>query len=188
MKRTNVFTHLSKVFAVTSILISCTWATTHIVKFGGSAGFKYVPASLSAAVDDTVRWEGDFSVHPLSSTVIPAGSESWHVSSGNTFSYVITIPGTYKYRCDLHTDMTGEFQADMTGISHPGPHFGTQTTAAVMHIISLNGRKRATLPYRITQVGSFSQSSAGKPAADGIYFIKVKYNDKKRVVKFLSVQ
>ena len=86
-------------------------ATTHVVQFGGSLGFIYSPSSFSAHAGDTVKWEGDFSMHPLSSTSVPAGAASFHMGSGTSFSYVIETAGTYDYRCDTHVSvgMIGSF-------------------------------------------------------------------------------
>lgn len=162
-------------------------AATHIVKFGGSAGFKYVPASFSAAVGDTVRWEGDFIVHPLSSTTIPQGSQSWHVSSGGSFSYIIPVPGVYYYKCDLHSGMTGDFRAGATGISSPLQQIDSRTTPAVMQFIDLNGRERVTLPKRTVRRVGYSLPSAGKQA-NGIYCVRFIFITKERVVKSLSMR
>jgi plastocyanin len=93
-------------------------AATHVVQFGGSFGFAFSPASFTAAVGDTVKWEVDFTMHPLSSTTIPANAASWHVTSGTSFIYVISVPGSYGYQCDLHSSfgMVGSFQAAGSGV------------------------------------------------------------------------
>ena len=160
-------------------------AATHIVKFGGSAGFKYVPASFSAAIGDTIKWEGDFTVHPLSSTTIPAGSQSWHVSSGSSFSYVIAVPGVYHYKCDVHSGMTGDFQAGATGISHPVRQIDPPNTSTTNQIIDLAGR--AVLPKPTLRQGGYPLPSAGKQAI-GIHCIRLIFNNKEKVVKSLSLR
>jgi plastocyanin len=88
-------------------------ATTHVVQFGGGVGFTYSPSQFSATVGDTVKWEGEFAMHPLSSTSVPAGAQTWHNASGTSFSYMIEIPGSYAYHCDFHASigMTGTFVA-----------------------------------------------------------------------------
>ena len=53
-------------------------ATTHVVQFGGTFGFTYSPNSLNVSEGDTVQWEGDFSMHPLSSTSVPVGASSFN--------------------------------------------------------------------------------------------------------------
>ncbi len=100
---------------------SSTSATVHIVLFGGALGEAYSPNSFSAFVGDTVRWEGDFGIHPLSSTTIPGGASSWHNDAGTTFDYVIMVPGTFNYQCDVHQPiMVGSFSAVLTGVEASG--------------------------------------------------------------------
>jgi plastocyanin len=203
MKRTVFGNRLLKAYLLLLLLTpagTTAWATTHVVKFGGSAGFKYVPATLSAAVGDTVKWEGDFSVHPISSTTIPSGSQSWHASSGSSFSYTIAVAGAYNYKCDVHAGMTGSFQAGASGIGNsllpPGRlETGKQTAIAsmgsernlfvnitlprsgpaVLKIIDLNGRERGTLLNRVLSQGTYSIPFAGMPS-DGIYYIRLNCN------------
>jgi plastocyanin len=92
-------------------------ATVHVVKFGGTLGQTYDPSSISVAVGDTVQWQGAFSFHPLSSTTIPPGATSWHSGSGTVFSYVVEVPGTYNYQCDVHEPaMSGSFSATLSGV------------------------------------------------------------------------
>jgi plastocyanin len=88
--------------AVSLILPPAVHAAIHVVQFGGALGLVYAPANFAANVGDTVQWNGAFSMHPLSSTTIPAGAATWHNATGTTFSYVIRVAGTYNYQCDLH--------------------------------------------------------------------------------------
>jgi len=92
---------------------STAYATTHIIHFSGSFGQSYSPNSLDVSIGDTIKWEGDFSSHPLSSTTVPLGAQSFSQSSGTAFIYVITAAGTYLYHCDFHFSegMTGSFTA-----------------------------------------------------------------------------
>lgn len=96
------------------------YATTHVIQFGGSLGENYSPKSLAVLVGDTVEWVGDFSMHPLSSVSVPAGAASFHQGSGSTFSYPVTLAGSYQYQCDFHFSlgMVGGFAATTpTGIA-----------------------------------------------------------------------
>jgi len=92
---------------------STAYATTHIIQFSGSFGQSYSPNSLNVSIGDTIKWEGDFSSHPLSSTSVPPGAQSFSHSSGTSFIYVIAAAGTYLYHCDFHfsSGMTGSFEA-----------------------------------------------------------------------------
>ncbi len=200
MKRTVFGNRLLKAYLFALLLVpagNTAWATTHVVKFGGSAGFKYIPATLSASVSDTVKWEGDFAVHPLSSTTIPVNAQSWHVSSGTSYSYTIVEPGAYQYKCDVHSGMTGSFQAGASGIGNsllpPGHSEPVKLTViasmgskknllvnislpssgpAVLQIIDLNGREIGTLLDRVLSQGTYSIPLTGTPP-DGLYYIRL---------------
>jgi plastocyanin len=103
----------------TLVSTSTLLATTHLIQFGGSFGLSYSPNTLTVSVGDTIRWQGAFSLHPLSSTAIPAGAQTWTNSTGTAFTYVVQIPGTYTYQCDVHAPgMSGSFTAGAaTGVN-----------------------------------------------------------------------
>ena len=85
-------------------------AATHIINFQCC---EYTPSFVQAAVGDTIRWQGDFGDHPLSSTTIPAGANPFQNNSGTVFSYVIQVAGLYNYHCDFHQpSMAGSFNAN----------------------------------------------------------------------------
>jgi plastocyanin len=175
------------------------WATTHIVQFGGNAGLTYSPNTFSAAVGDTVKWEGDFSIHPLSSTTIPSGAQSWHNATGTTFAYVIAVPGAYHYQCDVHAGlgMTGSFQVSNTavrpglGTSMPGQtdrlriveivgQKGSGVRIAVprtefvtLAVFDLLGHEVATIINQKEEAGTFDIALAGRIAAPGFYFVRL---------------
>ncbi len=100
------------------LLFTCvgSFATIHPVTV---ANFQFSPANFSAQVGDTVRWTWSSGSHTTTSGNdnggIPAGAATWNenINSGSTtFEYVITIPGTYNYRCIPHApEMIGEFTA-----------------------------------------------------------------------------
>ena len=80
-------------------------AVTHTIEFGGALGSLYQPAQLFIAPNDSVRWQGDFSFHPLVSD-----SGLWTtVSSGSEFTFTFNEPGVYSYHCSFHSisGMTG---------------------------------------------------------------------------------
>ena len=114
----SVFQRMASILRIVIVITAVTTAhaTTHIIQFGGSFGLTYSPNALNVAVGDTIEWEGDFSMHPLSSTSVPAGAQSFHQGSGNVFLYPVSIEGTYLYRCDFHysAGMTGSFTANIT--------------------------------------------------------------------------
>lgn len=96
---------------------------THTILFGGLVGFQYSPQYIEAIVGDTLRWQGDFSLHPLSSTAVPVGASPWHVESGTGFNYPLLTAGPYRYQCDFHfsSGMVGSvFAVDYSPLGSPG--------------------------------------------------------------------
>ena len=134
-----LLTGMQLLFAVALIYSTSALATTHVVQFGGSLGFVYSPSSFSASVGDTVKWEGDFSMHPLSSTSVPSGAATFHMGSGTSFSYVIHDAGTYDYRCDVHVSigMVGSFTAAASAVLR---HAGVITNSASVALFTSGGR------------------------------------------------
>lgn len=92
------------------------FAATHTIVFGGSAGFAYSPAAVNVRVGDTITWTGNFAVHPLTSTTIPPGAPAWQHATGTDFSYVVTVPGTFNYKCTVHSGMVGSFTATVASV------------------------------------------------------------------------
>jgi len=95
-------------------------AATHTINFGGTLGHRYDPSSLTGvAVGDEIVWMGDFSEHPLTLTASPAGAQTFsHVNTGTSFSYTVTVAGSYSYQCDFHFSegMVGSFSTAGAGV------------------------------------------------------------------------
>lgn len=114
MKQQKILSSLLCVFLPAHV-----FCATHTITF---TNFSYNPSQLNVFVGDTIVFSGNFAAHPLSSTTIPSGAQSFHVSSGNSFTYVVTVAGTYNYRCDFHSDlgMNGSFTASvLSGTGDP---------------------------------------------------------------------
>jgi plastocyanin len=192
-------------------MVTVAHATTHIIQFGGSFGLHYSPNSLNVSVGDTIRWEGDFSMHPLSSTTIPVGGQSFHQTSGSVFSYSVIIAGTYLYQCDFHVGlgMTGSFSALLTGVENiqtsfqpdafrlkqnfPNPFNPTtmisfdipfQTTVS-LKIYNLIGQEVATIANENMPAGSYSKMWNAISMSSGIYYYRLQagaYSETKKLV------
>jgi plastocyanin len=96
------------------VVAAAAHATTHIIKFGGSLDDTYAPESMTIAVGDTIVWQGNFGKHPLTLETAPKGAAGFaHISSGDSYSYVVRVAGKYHYICDKHVDMgmEGDFTA-----------------------------------------------------------------------------
>ncbi len=182
--------------SMVSILVAAPRAlgTVIVVQFGGVLGEAYSPSSFFANVGDTVRWIGDFTVHPLSSTTIPPGASSWHNDTGTSFDYVIPVAGTYNYQCDVHAPlMVGSFTALVTGVgvsiaegsptafrleqNYPNP-FNPSTVvsyalpvASVVRLIVYDvlGREVAVLVNRQEDAGVYRVQFDGAGLASGVY-------------------
>ena len=102
-------------------------ATTHIINFGGQNGsptFGYAPSSLTVNVGDTIIWMGDFSApHTLVTTSVPGGAASISKTdqAGTSFTYMVTVAGSYQYECTIHASlgMKGSFTAAAAGVEIP---------------------------------------------------------------------
>ena len=69
------------------------------------ADFQFTPASLNVIVGDTIVWIWDNGSHTTTSTTIPTGAAVWSspmTSSNKVFQYIVTIAGTYQYKCIPH--------------------------------------------------------------------------------------
>jgi plastocyanin len=174
-------------------------AATHVVTFGGSVGFKYSPSNFNCSVGDTVKWEGSFSTHPLSSTTIPTGAASWHNASGSVFTYAVKVAGTYNYKCDVHSGsgMVGQFTAVATEVeekistvqpgsydlsqNYPNP-FNPKTTIrfsvpgsqnVVLTVYNVLGNKVATLTDGFQTAGVHELEFDASTLPSGIYYYKM---------------
>jgi plastocyanin len=142
----------AEVLIVSALVLA---AKTQVVQFGGALGFAYSPNSFSAKVGDTVEWQGDFTMHPISSTTVPANAPSWHNATGASFTYVIMVPGTYSYQCDIHVSlgMTGSFEATGSGVKDAGRKPDLNRT---LNSVSVNVERplQPLIKYYVPQSGS----------------------------------
>jgi len=69
---------------------------------------KFNPEDLTINVGDTVTWtNNDGMGHTATSTDGPASFDSENIAAGATWSFTFTEAGTYEYKCDYHSSMTG---------------------------------------------------------------------------------
>ena len=179
--------------------ISNSYAAKYIIQFGGSLGFVYSPNSLKVSVRDTIQWVGDFTMHPLGSTSVPVGASSFNQGTGTSFTYVITVAGSYAYQCLFHASlgMTGTFTANLTGVentqaslspelcglnqNYPNP-FNPSTNISfylpsrsfvTLKIFNVVGCEVATLINEELSGGDHTQQWNAYNISSGIYFYRL---------------
>ncbi|MFZ1799422.1 MAG: T9SS type A sorting domain-containing protein [Chitinophagaceae bacterium] len=82
------------------------------------ANFQFSPANVNVIVGDTVKWVWVDGTHTTTSTSLPGGAAAWDSPINTTttsFSYKVTIAGTYNYWCTIHApSMAGVITATGT--------------------------------------------------------------------------
>lgn len=121
--KTRILSLATMIFIFTLTIFSpAVFSTTHTVIV---TNFSFTPSNLNVAVGDTVKWQYGSGNHTTtnngtSGTVRPAGAASWDNpinSSITQYSYVVTVPGLYTYKCAIHTFMIGNITAASPSIN-----------------------------------------------------------------------
>ena len=70
------------------------------------AHYAFSPASITINVGDTLTWtNSDTAPHDVTTTSGPVPIHSATLTTGQSWSYTFTTPGTYRYICSIHPDM-----------------------------------------------------------------------------------
>lgn len=105
------------VFCFTIFTGSCFSFTLNITL----GSFNFSPSNSNISVGDTVKWTWTVGNHTTtcdgsSFTGRPAGAPAWNAPlnfMSPTYTYVVTVPGTYNYKCTFHAPtMVGSFTAN----------------------------------------------------------------------------
>ncbi|MBL4735119.1 MAG: T9SS type A sorting domain-containing protein [Flavobacteriales bacterium] len=90
----------------------------------------FVPKTTYALVGDTIVWVWIDGVHTTESVTLPPGATSWNAdldSGADTFTYVVTVPGTYYFDCHASIGghgMDGFIEVSVVGaVNSTGTHF-----------------------------------------------------------------
>jgi plastocyanin len=81
------------------------YATTRIINV---QNFTFSPDNLNAYVGDTIKWVWVSGNHTTTSTTIPSTAQVWDhpiTAIDISYSYVLTVSGTYNYKCTPHESM-----------------------------------------------------------------------------------
>ena len=75
----------------------------------------FSPASVNVNVGDVIIWTNlDGFAHSVVSTSVPSSAATFsssNLAQNATFSYTVTVEGSYAYKCGIHSFMTGTFTA-----------------------------------------------------------------------------
>ncbi len=115
LKKSTIFT-LALLITLFSLSTS---ATTWLVNV---SDFSFSPPNLpNVIVGDSIKWRWISGNHTTTSHIIPAGAPVWDspINGGTqTFIYVVSIAGSYHYKCVPHfPGMEGFFTANIIGIT-----------------------------------------------------------------------
>lgn len=88
-------------FFVTLLSARAGNAAIHTITFGND--IRYTLTTLNVQVGDVITWQGGFSMHPMHFEAVPDGAvKPSDVTTGNTFSCTVEIPGNYAFYCNFH--------------------------------------------------------------------------------------
>lgn len=90
-----------------SFMFATLHATTHIIQV---SNYQFSPSSVNAVVGDVITWNWVSGLHTTTSTSVPAGAATWDApmtSTKKTYSYTVTVQGSYTFYCKFHADMIG---------------------------------------------------------------------------------
>jgi len=144
---------LGKVFQ-SSILASClavflltclttqSFGTVQTITFGG---LSFSPSTMNVSTGDTIVWSGSFANHIIQSTSVPSGANTFGPTTTSTtsFSYIVTVAGTYNYQCNIHAGagMTGSFTATAPAVKS----FSLSTTVVAFGNLRAGSSKNSTV-------------------------------------------
>lgn len=90
----------------------------------------FTPASITVSVGDTVTWT-NAGQDPHTVTSDSGAFDSQRLEPGAVFSHTFTAAGTFTYRCDFHSNMTGQVvvQAGVPAADPAAPAAGSGGSA-----------------------------------------------------------
>lgn len=89
------------------------------------AQYSFQPAALTIQVGDTVTWTNtDQAPHDVTTTDGPVTVHSPTLTTGESWSYTFTTPGTYSYICSIHPSMTATLTVRPAAVATAAPPTG----------------------------------------------------------------
>lgn len=190
-KKLNLF--FVALFSLTFLLSSSdSYSTIHEVNVRNNF---FTPLNFNVNVGDTVKWiwqQGNHTTTCNGSTFtsLPIGADEWNAPmnlSNTTFTYVVTVPGTYNYKCQFHagSGMVAAFTAMNPVIAvnlrfnYEGFYNGTSSIADTVKVYLHNPAS----PYSILDSAKKNVTSAGivlisfPNAGTGNYYIDIRHRN-----------
>ena len=101
------------------------------------SGYAFHPAMLTITVGETVTWTNhDQAPHDVTTTSAPVALHSSTLAKGALWSYTFTTPGTYRYICSIHPDMTATLVVRPAPTPVAAPTVRTIRHAIAAHVAS----------------------------------------------------
>jgi plastocyanin len=132
----------------------------------------YGPSQLDVLPGETVLWS-NVSQRTHTVTSDTGLFDSGHVGTGGRFAFRFTTPGTYRYHCTIHSNITGEI--DVRELT-----LGVLPTAAVPVGQAVEFDGRTATPSRSVRIeerasgSGFATVATAKPAPDGTWKVNVR--------------
>jgi hypothetical protein len=125
------------------------------------AQYAFAPASLTVHVGDTVTWTNrDQAPHDVTTTAGPVSVHSPTLTTGQSWTYTFTQPGSYAYICSIHPDMKAQITVLAAATTAPPPRPAPTTAVhrpvtggapvAVEHPTTTNAPPATTAPTTAT--------------------------------------
>jgi plastocyanin len=184
------------------LLTAKAYSTTFVVQAGG---FSFSPNIINNAhVGDSIKWVWVSGFHTTTSTSVPAGALTWDFplnAADPSYTYKITMPGTYNYQCTNHVlmGMTGSIIAISTGIERigtvaehyelsqnfPNP-FNPSTNIKFsipergfvsMNVYDITGKLITNIVNQELASGTYTYQYNASDIPSGIYFYRIQTNN-----------
>ncbi|MFA5403776.1 MAG: T9SS type A sorting domain-containing protein [Ignavibacteria bacterium] len=200
------------IILITFFASTFSFATTRTIAV---QNFSFSPDNLNAFVGDTIVWQWVSGTHTTTSTTIPPTASVWDqpISSIDiSYSYIITVPGTYNYKCTPHESMgmVGVINAQISSITknenitltyklnqnYPNP-FNPMTNISFsipksefvkITVYNEIGREIETVLSENLNVGSYTINYNASKLSSGIYFYKINAGDFKETKRMLLIK
>lgn len=114
---------------------------------GSTLANEFFPAAVAANVGDVIQFTNAGGTHNVTSTSVPGGAAAMSSGTltglGASYSYTVTVAGTYSYTCTFHAGMNGTVNATV-GIV-------TQTIDLLTSVYPNPFKERITLKYNAVE-------------------------------------